>query len=448
MTSFTEIKGGPAALSATQAAADIASGALTAQAYARACLERVEAIDGDIKAFIHLDPAHVLARARALDALRESGARLGPLHGLPVGIKDVIDTADYPTENGAALHAGRRPAHDAAIVAKLRAAGAIIFGKTVTTEVAFRHPGATRNPHDLTHTPGGSSSGSAAAVAAHMLPLAIGTQTSGSVIRPASFCGVVGVKPTHGLIPRTGVMMHSAKLDHIGVFARSLPDAALLLDVLAGYDAGDPDTRPVASPSYAAALEAPPRAIPRLAFVRTPMWIKADAEARAALEGFVGKLGDRAAAVDLPDWFAPAWDAQRTVMAADMAHVHGAIVDANPEKASEPLRAMVAEGRTIPAVQYFAAMDLARRMTAALTDMLAGYDAIITPASTGIAPKGLESTGDAVFNALWTFTGLPAVTLPLLKGSGGLPIGVQLLAAPGADARLLRTAASLQAAVG
>lgn len=448
MTKFTEIKGGLAALSATQAAADIASGAMTAESYARACLERAEAIDGDIKAFIHLDPAHVLAQARALDALRESGARLGPLHGLPVGIKDVIDTADYPTENGAKLYAGRRPTRDAAVVAKLRAAGAIIFGKTVTTEVAFRHPGATRNPHDLAHTPGGSSSGSAAAVAAGMLPLALGTQTSGSVIRPASFCGVVGVKPTHGLIPRTGVMMHSAKLDHIGVFARSLADAALLLDVLAGYDVGDPDTRPIASPNYAAALDAPPRAMPHLAFVRTPMWEKADAEARAALEGFVKKLGDRAAVVDLPDWFAPAWDAQHTVMAADMAHVHGAPVDANPEKASEPLRAMVAEGRTIPAIQYFAAMDLARRMTATLTDIVAGYDAIITLSAPGIAPKGLESTGDAVFNALWTFTGLPAVTLPLLRGSGGLPIGVQFIGAPGADARLLRTAASLQAALG
>jgi Asp-tRNA(Asn)/Glu-tRNA(Gln) amidotransferase A subunit family amidase len=281
-----------------------------------------------------------------------------------------------------------------------------------------------------------------------MIPLALGTQTGGSVIRPASFCGVIGVKPSHGLIPRTGVMMHSAKLDHLGVFARTLEDAALLLDAVAGYDAGDPDTRPVASPNFAAALTGSPHGKPRLAFVRTPMWNKADAEARAALEGFVAKLGDRVTAVDLPDWFAAGWEAQRIVMAADMAHVHGASVDANPDKASAALREMVAEGRKIPAVQYFAAMDLARRMTAALTDILGGYDAIITLAAPGIAPKDLGFTGDPVFNALWTFTGLPAVTLPLLKGGGGLPIGVQLVGAPSADARLLRTAASLQAAVG
>ncbi|MGE0750592.1 MAG: amidase [Variibacter sp.] len=441
------MKGLPA-LTAVQAAADMASGAMSAEAYAGALLERVDAVEGDIKAFIHLDRNHVLAQARALDAQRASGKPLGALHGLPVGIKDIIDTADYPTENGAALYAGRRPTRDAAVVAKLRAAGAIIFGKTVTTEVAFRHPGATRNPHDLAHTPGGSSSGSAAAVAAGMLPLALGSQTAGSVIRPASFCGVIGVKPSHGLIPRTGVMLHSTKLDHLGVFARTLEDAAFLLDVVAGYDAGDADTRPVASPNFAAALSGAPHGKPRLAFVRTPMWNKADAETRAALEGFVAKLGDRVTAVDLPDWFAAGWDAHRTVMAADMAHVHGASVDANPDKASAPLREMMVEGRKVAAVDYLAAMTLAQRMTAGLTDILDGYDAIITPAATGIAPKGLDWTGDPVFNALWTLTGLPAVTLPLLKGSGGLPIGVQLVGAPGADARLLRTAASLQAMVG
>ena len=196
------------------------------------------------------------------------GHPLGPLHGIPVAIKDIIDTADYPTELGSPLAAGRRPRHDATVVARLRAAGAVIVGKTVTTEFAYFHPGPTRNPHDHARTPGGSSSGSAAAVAAHMVPLALGTQTNGSVIRPAAFCGVFAVKPTHGLVSRAGVLQLSRKLDHIGAFARSLPDLALILDVLAGYDPADPDTRPFASADFRAVQSENPPASPHFAFVR------------------------------------------------------------------------------------------------------------------------------------------------------------------------------------
>jgi Asp-tRNA(Asn)/Glu-tRNA(Gln) amidotransferase A subunit family amidase len=426
-------------LAVAEAAAEMRRGALACEDYAGAWLAEVAAREPQVLAFVHLDPAHVLAQARALDQRRKAGAPLGALHGLPVGIKDIIDTADYPTENGAALYAGRRPVRDATVVAKLRAAGAIIFGKTVTTEVAFRHPGATRNPHDVTRTPGGSSSGSAAAVAAGMLPLAIGSQTAGSVIRPAAFCGVVGVKPSHGLIGRGGVMLHSRKLDHLGVFARSVPDAALLLDALGGNDPDDADTRAFAAPNLAAA--AAQGVVPsRLAFVRTPMWEKADPEARAALEPFVAALGAGAQAVELPDWFRPAWDAHRTVMAVDMAHRHGPLVDRMPDKASAPLRAMVEEGRGLSAVRYLDALALAERMTAALAELLAGYDAIVTLPAPGIAPKGLGFTGDPVFNALWTLTGLPAVTLPLLSGEEGMPLGVQLVGPPGGDAKLLSIA--------
>jgi Asp-tRNA(Asn)/Glu-tRNA(Gln) amidotransferase A subunit family amidase len=429
----------PLGLTAVEAAAEMRRGALSAEDYARACLAAVDAREADVRAFIHLDPAYVLTLARALDARREAGEALGALHGLPVGVKDIIDTADYPTENGAQLHAGRRPTRDAGVVTRLRAAGAIVFGKTVTTEVAFRHPGATRNPHDPGRTPGGSSSGSAAAVAAGMLPLAVGSQTAGSVIRPASFCGVVGVKPSHGTIGRSGVMLHSRKLDHLGVFARSLPDAGLLLDTLAGFDPGDGDTRAVAAPDCAAAA-AQAEAPARVAFVRTPMWEKADAQARAALEAFAAQLGARSHAVDLPGWFRPAWEAHRAVMAVDMAHSHGAAVDRNPDKASAPLRAMVEEGRGLPAVRYLEALALADRMAAALADLLREYDLILTPAAPGVAPKGLGWTGDPVFNALWTLTGLPAVTLPLLAGEDGMPLGVQLVGRAGGDTRLLAAA--------
>ena len=435
----------PTALSAREAAAEMARGAMTAEDYARACLDRVAEVEPEIHAFAHLDRDHVLAQARALDQHRQHGRPLGPLHGVPVGIKDIIDTADYPTENGSPFFAGRRPQRDATVVAKLRAAGAIIFGKTVTTEVAYRHPGATRNPHDPERTPGGSSSGSAAAVASGMLPLALGTQTAGSVIRPAAFCGVVGVKPSHGLVSRTGVLLHSHKLDHIGIFARSVADAALLLDVIAGYDADDPDTRPAAAPNYAAtAAEAPP-ATPIFAFMRTPMWDKADASARAAFENLVKQLGEQAVAVDLPAGFAEGWNAHRAVMAADMAHRHGRWVERAGDKASEPLRAMMEEGRSVPAVRYLDALTLADELKASLADLLLYYFAILTPAAAGIAPKGLEFTGDPVFNALWTLTGLPTVTLPLLQGEDEMPLGVQLVGAPGDDARLLRTATWLEA---
>lgn len=426
-------------LPAAAAAAKMRDGAIAVEDYARAWLAQVAARESEVRAFIHLDPEHVLAQARALDARRNAGSPLGPLFGLPVGVKDIIDTVDYPTENGAALYAGRRPTRDATAVARLRAADAIVFGKTVTTEVAFRHPGATRNPHDPGRTPGGSSSGSAAAVAAGMLPLAIGSQTAGSVIRPAAFCGVVGVKPSHGLIGRGGVMLHSRKLDHLGVFARSVPDAALLLDALAGLDPEDPDTRPFAAPNLAQ-FAARARVPARLAFVRTPMWEKADAEAREALETFVAGLGTLAEPVGLPDWFGPAWDAHRTVMAVDMAHRHGPPVDREPDKASAPLRAMVEEGRGFSGVRYLDALALADRMAAALADLLREYDAIVTLPAPGVAPKGLGFTGDPVFNALWTLTGLPAVTLPLLAGEAGMPLGVQLIGPPGGDARLLANA--------
>ncbi len=428
-----------AALTATAAAAEIARGAISAEDYTRACLDRIAALDGSVHAFIHLDPDHALSQARALDERRRSGQPIGPLHGLPVGIKDIFDTADYPTECGSPLLKGRQPMRDCAAVARLRAAGAVIVGKTVTTEFAYFHPGATRNPHDPERTPGGSSSGSAAAVAAGMIPLAIGSQTNGSVIRPASFCGVYGVKPTHGTISRHGALILSLALDHVGVFARSLADCALILDVLAGYDAEDPDSRPSASPVFRALAAEKPPSPPRLAFVRTPAWDKAEAEARAAFEGLAKRLGDAVKPVDLPETFAAAWPDQRVIMYTDMAHNFGELVERGGDASSRQLRDLVAEGSQTNALRYLAARDGARRYRAGISGILKDYDAILTPSAPGVAPKGM-ATGNPAFNTLWTLTGLPAVTLPLLKGEGGMPIGVQLVGATGDDARLLRTA--------
>jgi Asp-tRNA(Asn)/Glu-tRNA(Gln) amidotransferase A subunit family amidase len=425
-------------LTATEAVAEIARGVISAEEYTRACLDRIAAVETDVQAFAHLDPDHALAQARALDRHKADGGRIGPLHGIPVGIKDIIDTADYPTECGSPVLAGRRPETDAAAVRKLREAGAVIIGKTMTTEFAYFHPSKTRNPRDLKRTPGGSSSGSAAAVAAGMVPLAIGSQTNGSIIRPAAFCGVFGVKPSFGLISRAGTLTLSHKLDHVGAFAGSIEDLALILDVLAGQDPTDPDTRPFAAPAFRATVAAPSPATPSFALVRTPMWDKADIEARTALEELAKKLG--ASEVDLPDSYHSAWDALRVIMAADMAYNLGAIVDRGGE-ISKPLRDLVAEGREVTVVEYQAAVRDARRCADSLLGVFEQLsDAIITLSAKGVAPEGHGTTGDPVFCSLWTLTGFPSLNLPLLANAEGLPIGVQLVGARGRDERLLRTA--------
>jgi Asp-tRNA(Asn)/Glu-tRNA(Gln) amidotransferase A subunit family amidase len=437
------------ALSATQAAAEIARGALSAENYTRACLDRIAETEDTLHAFVFLDRDHSLAQARALDERRATGQPLGPLHGIPVGIKDIFDTADQPTECGSAILAGRRPRADATVVAKLRAAGAVIIGKTVTTEFAYFHPGPTRNPHDPERTPGGSSSGSAAAVAAGMLPLALGSQTNGSVIRPAAFCGVVGVKPTHGLVSRGGVLQLSQVLDHVGVFARTLEDAALLLDAIAGHDPADPDTRPAARRDFRATLVEPPPLDPLFAFVRTPVWDKADAATREQFEALAARIQERVTPVDLPEYFADAWPAHRTIMSADMAHRIGPIVKRDPDRASAAIRKIIEEGHKVGAVDYFRAIDLTVRMREHCVGLFEQVcNAILTPATIGVAPKGIDSTGNPMFCSLWTMTGLPAISLPLLQGEDGMPLAVQLIGAPGDDVRLLRTAAWLIRTVG
>ncbi|RDV04893.1 amidase [Undibacter mobilis] len=427
-------------LTAAQAAATISAGECSSEEMTAACLARIAETEESVGAFAFIDAEHALAQARESDAWRRSGKPIGPLHGVPVAVKDLIDTADYPTEYGSRYFAGRRPRNDATVVSRLRAAGAIVIGKTVTTEMAYFHPGKTRNPHDLSRTPGGSSSGSAAAVAAGMVPATLGTQTNGSIIRPAAFCGVFGMKPSHGLVPRTGTLPLSRSLDHIGPMARSIEDIALVLDAIAGYDPGDPDTRPLGARNFRDVAMEEFELAPRFAFVKTPIWDKADANTRDAFEALAEELGGDCFTYDLPDTYATAWDAQRAIMAAEMVFNLGRYAEEGGDLISPQFNALMADGRAISAATYLDALEDARAMRGALGELFEqACTAIITPATVGVAPVG-QATGDPSFCSLWSLTGLPAVTLPLLSGENGLPLGVQLVGAMGDDARLLRTA--------
>lgn len=426
----------PAQLTATEAAAALANGTLTSEQLVRSCFDRIAERDDAVQAFAHFDANRVLADAKASDAARKRGAALGPLAGIPVAIKDIIDTADYPTENGTVVFAGRRPDQDASVVAQLKAAGAIIFGKTVTTELAFFGPGKTKNPHDPTRTPGGSSSGSAAAVADYQVPLALGTQTAGSLIRPASYCGVIGFKPTFGAVSRTGVLAQSEPLDTIGGYARSVDDIALMMHAISGFDAADPDmTQGAAFSSEPLPELARP---PRIAFIKSPAWANADAAAKLAIEAFAGSFGARAEIVEvpLPADFDGSLRLQQIVQFSDIAKNYGPIADANPDRVSGKLKEIIAEGRTFSKADYTAARADRDPLYESLQQVLESYDAILTPAAPGVALEGLGATGSPMFNALWTYLGMPCISLPLLD-IDGLPLGVQLVGARNRDRDLL-----------
>jgi len=425
-------------LTARESAKLIASGALSSADLISACLERIASTEDQVQAWAFIDPEAALIQARACDERRARGLPLGPLHGVPVGIKDIIDTANMPTENGSRLDAGRRPNIDATVVRRLKRAGAVVLGKTVTTEFAYFHPGKTRNPLDSKRSPGGSSSGSAATVAAGMVPLALGTQTNGSVVRPASFCGIVGFKPSFGAVPRTGILPLAGSLDHVGIFARSIEDASLV-ELLMGPDGEDVDANTHPGPLTTTALSTPPVA-PDLALVKTPVWDRAESYTKEGFAELSDALGDRIDEIELPDAFAGATDWLRVVMASEMARNLGHYVDRGGEAASLRIREFVAEGRRVMAADYLAARDMRAVLRAGLDPIFSRFDALVTPAARGEAPEGLDSTGDPIFCSLWSFCGLPSITLPLLSGPSGMLIGVQLVGKYGDDARLLRTA--------
>ena len=426
-------------LTALEVREHLLSGQETVQEFTAKLGLFVDGADQAIHAFAHRDDRVVDLQADNLQRDRAAGHLPGPLYGVPVGVKDIIDTMDFPTEYGSPIHAGRYSVGDATVVSRLRAAGAVIFGKTVTTEFATTHPGPTCNPHNLAHTPGGSSSGSAAAVAAGMVPVALGTQTNGSVIRPASFCGVYALKPSRGLLPRTGVLDQSPSLDEIGVFARNLEDIAKLTEIMSGDDGHDSaSARQSPRRLYDVAVSQPPLP-PKFCFVKTPWWDDVEPEAREAYEAFVAHMGDSVEVVQLPDivkqvspWLVKVNEIELGVcLQKEWLH--------HREQLSEPLRLRVEKSMTMPGTDYLIAKDRMFHVMNAFDEYFATYDAILCPAALGTAPKGLTSTGNPIMQTVWSFAGLPSVNLPLLTLSNGLPLGVQAVGSYQNDARLLRS---------
>ncbi|KAB2942493.1 MAG: amidase [Hyphomicrobium sp.] len=428
----------PTALTATTAAEAIRDGVLSSEELVRACLARIGAREDEVQAWEHLDPDLALAQAREADAALRARPAAGALHGVPIGIKDIIDTCDLPTENGSPVFAGRRPERDATCVAALRSAGAVIMGKTVTTELALLTPARTHNPHNLAHTPGGSSAGSAAAVADGMVPAALGSQTAGSIIRPASFCGVYGFKPTLGLVPRGGVLMQSHTLDTVGVYGRSVEDLALLTDCMTAFDPDDATSIRRGRPGLLGTARARPPIPPRLAFVKPPPWVDTDPEMQTAFAALAARLGERVVEFDIP-LLADVIEWQRIVQLAENAHYYGPLMDEAPQLISPGLTQRLEAGRDIDAQLYLRAITGREPAYRAITATLKTFSAILTPAALGPAPEGLGTTGSPIMNGLWTYLGMPAVSLPLLQAKG-LPVGVQLVGPRHDDARLLRTA--------
>lgn len=401
--------------------------------------EFVADLDAQVNAFCAFDKEVVAAQAADLVALRSHPQPLGALYGVPVGIKDIIDTVDYPTCYGSEIHQGRYPVVDATLVRRLKQAGAVIFGKTVTTEFATFVPGPTRNPHNLEHTPGGSSSGSAAAVAAGMVPVAIGSQTNGSVIRPASYCGVYGFKPSFGISPRTGMLAQSPSLDQVGVFARSIEDVALVTQLISGDDGIDPAASRRSPQQLLDIARSEPPLPPKFCFVKTPWWDKVDPQAREVYEAFV-ESNESVVWAELPAVVEEAVKWHASINEAELLFSLQRELRQHANCLSKALRERLEQARSVSTVDYLLAKDRIPHVAAAFDEYFDYFDAILTPAALGGAPRGLESTGDPIMQTVWTMAQLPCLNLPLFRLDNGLPLGVQAIGKAQDDARLLRSA--------
>jgi len=425
--------------SAVEMVKAIKNGEISSEELVKIYIKQIKKKEKDVQAFQFFDEELVIAQAKKLDTLHQANQH-GDLHGIPVGVKDIFDTVDMPTEDGTDIHKNNPSLNDCTVVSKLKQAGAIIMGKTVTTELAYYSPGKTKNPHDLSRTPGGSSSGSAAAVASHMVPLAVGSQTNGSVIRPASYCGVVGYKPTKGLISRHLVMQVSRTLDQVGIFANSIEDAALISEQLIGYDKQDPDTSLNPKPKLLSASREKPPMEPLFAYIKLPFMDKLDEDAVEGFKEVKEELKGKVDEIELPKGFAKIPEWQQVIMESDMASSFSEEYKNSKNKLSDKIIEAIERGMKYTSIEYNNALSQIDVANTYFKQFFHDYDAIITPSSTGEAPKNLKSTGDPIFCTLWTYCGMPSISLPLLQGKNGLPIGVQLVSSLFDDERLFRNA--------
>ncbi len=417
----------------------IREGVLTSEKWVKSCLERISATDPEIGAWAHLDPDLAIEQAMEMDRIRRAGKPTGPLHGVPVGIKDIFDTDDQPTERGSAIYAGRRPDANCAAVEKLKEAGAVILGKTVTTELAWMHPADTRNPHHPAHTPGGSSSGSAAAVAAGHVPLSVGSQTHGSTIRPASYCGIYGYKPTRGIISRRGSLQTSPTLDQVGLFGQHPADVALLCDVIGGYDASDDMSYLAPRPEVLKGYYSKVPIEPALVWIDLPY---ADRYSAATVEGcdeVIDLLGDRIERIPAPKTFTVLMEALRRIYGFELYRCVEYEREDHSALLSDTMISGLSAASRISRAEYEESQEIMQAATDWFRQFFYDYDAILTPAALGEAPVFEDGTGDPVCCTIWTLCGLPCLSLPLLVGENKLPVGIQLVAGENEDDRMFRT---------
>ena len=403
-------------------------------------IERIEKFEKDVQAWEYFDKKKLLEKAEEADEYRRSGKPLGPLHGLPIAIKDIIGTLDMPTECGTPIRKKMSSSQDAEVVNLLKIAGAIVMGKTVTTELAYFHPGKTTNPYDYSRTPGGSSSGSAATVAAHMAPLSIGSQTNGSIIRPASYCGVVGYKPSYGLISRSGILRQSDRLDTVGVFGKTVEDVALFAKSLIKKDLYDTSTVHYAADEMLNICRKGPLFDPKFIFYKTKNWKNIDKESQKSFEFFIKTFEKNIEVFDTPSYFDDIPKYHKIIHETDMANNFQGYYKKSKKKLSKEIISAIERGLKYTAKDYAEAIDFMKRSYESYREVFEDYHGVLTPATTGVADKGLKSTGSPEFCTIWTYMGLPSISLPLLAGANNLPLGVQLIGDKLDDLRFLGVA--------
>ncbi len=424
-------------LTANELATQLREGQISSVEVCTQYIQRIDKFEKNVKAWVHFNKKELLEKAAEADEYRKSGKPLGPLHGLPVAVKDIIGTLDMPTECGTPIRKKMPSSQDAEVVNLLKIAGAIVMGKTETTELAYFHPGKTTNPHDHTRTPGGSSSGSAAAVAAHMAPLSIGSQTNGSVIRPASYCGVVGYKPSYGLISRSGVLKQSDKLDHVGVFGKNVEDVALLAKALIKKDLYDNSTIHYSAEDMLDVCKKGPIFDPKFIFYKTKNWKNIDKESQKSFEFFIKTFKKNIEVFDTPSYFDDIPKYHKIIHETDMANNFESYYKKSKKKLSKEMVRAIERGLKYSAKEYAEAIDFMKRSYNSYQEIFEDYHGVLTPSSTGVAPKGLKSTGSPEFCTVWTYMGLPSISLPLLAGANNLPLGVQLIGDKLDDLRFL-----------